>query len=110
MQENLDALLGEEEKGPNKEERVLGAICYAPFGCFAPLMMQKQSEFLSFHTKQGGIIFGVFFILNIIPLPGIFGILFLAYLGLAGFAGWKAFNGEMYSYEFINALIEKFKK
>lgn len=47
----------EKKEGPNKEERVLGAICYAPFGCFAPLLMQKESKFLSFHTKQGGIIF-----------------------------------------------------
>lgn len=65
-------LTTEADQGPNKEERLLGAICYAPFGCFAPLMMQKQSGFLSFHTKQGGLIFGAFFILNIIPLPGVF--------------------------------------
>lgn len=105
-----EIIIDTEENGPSKEERVMGAICYAPFGCFLPLLMQKQSEFLSFHTKQGGIIFGVFFILNIIPLPGIFGLLFLAYLGLAGFAGWKAFNGEMYSYSFIESIFEKFKK
>ena len=100
----------EENEWPNKEDRVLGSLCYAPFGCFAPLIMQKQSNFLSFHTKQGGIIFWVYLILNIIPIPGLFWLLSLAYLGLAGFAGWKAFNGEMYSYEFINALLEKFKK
>ena len=46
-----------EQEGPNKEDRILGALCYAPFGCFAPLMMQKESPFLSFHVKQGGIIF-----------------------------------------------------
>ncbi|MDD2916355.1 MAG: hypothetical protein PHH70_00730 [Candidatus Gracilibacteria bacterium] len=106
----LSESMHEEEQGPNKEERSIGALCYAPFGCFLPLLLQKQSEFLSFHVRQGGILFGVFFVLNIIPLPGIFGILFLVYLGLAGFAGWKAFNGEMYSYEFIDAIIEKFKK
>lgn len=109
MQENID-IPSEEDNGPDKETCVLGAICYAPFGCFAPLMMQKQSEFLSFHTKQGGIIFGVYFILNIIPIPGLFGLLSLAYIGLAGFAGFKAFNGEMYSYGFIDSLLEKFKK
>jgi hypothetical protein len=32
------------------------------------------------------------------------------YIGLAGFAGFKAFNGEMYRYSFIDALFEKFKK
>lgn len=52
-----NTFLYEDEEGPNKEERVLGAICYAPFGFIAPLMMQKQSDFLSLHTKQGGIIF-----------------------------------------------------
>lgn len=45
--------MDKENEGPNKEECVLGAICYAPFGCFAPILMQKQSEFLSFHTKRG---------------------------------------------------------
>ncbi|MDD5198037.1 MAG: hypothetical protein PHN60_04230 [Candidatus Gracilibacteria bacterium] len=100
----------EEHEGPNKEDRILGALCYAPFGCFVPLMLQKESPFLSFHVKQGGIIFGAYFILNIIPIPGLFGLLTLGYIGLAGYAGWKAFNGEMCSYEFIDALFEKFKK
>jgi len=50
-------IIEDDKSGPNKEERLLGALCYAPFGCFAPLMMQKQSEFLSFHVKQGGIVF-----------------------------------------------------
>ncbi|EKD29238.1 MAG: hypothetical protein ACD_78C00467G0005 [uncultured bacterium (gcode 4)] len=99
-----------EQEGPNKEDRILGALCYAPFGCFAPLMMQKESPFLSFHVKQGGIIFWVYFILNIVPIPGFFGLLTLTYIGLAGFAGWKAYDGEMYSYEFIDVLLEKFKK
>lgn len=71
MKENID-IPGNEEEGLSKEERLLGALCYAPFGCFLPILMQKQSEFLSFHTKRGGLIFGVFFILNIIPVAGIF--------------------------------------
>ena len=102
-------LLDMENGGPNKEARLLGALCYAPFGCFLPVLMQKQSEFLAFHTKRGGLIFGIYFILNIIPF-GLFGILSLVYLGLAGFAGWKAYNGEEFSYPFIEALFEKFKK
>ncbi len=106
----LEDIIEDDNKWPSKEDRMLGAVCYAPFGCFAPILMQKQSEFLSFHTKQGGIIFGAFFILNLIPIPYISWLLFLAYLWLASFAGWKAFNGEMYSYGFIDALFEKFKK
>jgi len=71
MPDNLNTPSEEDDK-LGKEEKLLGALCYAPFGCFAPILMQKQSEFLSFHTKRGGTIFGIFFILNIVPLHGIF--------------------------------------
>jgi uncharacterized membrane protein len=109
MQQNGD-FLPEEDAGPNKEERMLGVICYAPFGFMAPIMTQKQSDFLTFHTKQGGVIFGIYFFLVIIPISGLFGILTLAYIGIASFAGWKAYNGEMYTYEFIDKLFQNFKK
>jgi hypothetical protein len=71
MQDNFN-ISPEEKEGPGKEEQVLAALCYAPFGCFAPILMQKQSEFLSFHTKRGGTIFGIYFILNIIPISSLF--------------------------------------
>ena len=70
MQENENIITEEEEDSVlSKEEKVLGAICYAPFGFVAPILMQKQSEFLSFHTKQGAIIFLAYLILTFIPVP-----------------------------------------
>ena len=98
------------EEGPSREECLLGAICYGPFGFVVPIFLQKQSDFLSFHTKQGTIIFLAWLIIDILPVPGLFGIFTLAYIGLAGFAGWKAYNGEKYMYPFIEKLLENFKK
>lgn len=97
------------EWGPSREERVLGAICYGPFGFIVPILLQKQSEFLAFHTRQGGIIFMAWLILNLVP-TGLFGLLTLAYIGLAGFVGWKAYNGEKYVYPFIQTILDQFKK
>lgn len=111
MQENENLIEEEEGEGAlSKEERVLGAICYAPFGFVAPVLMQKQSAFLSFHTKQGAIIFLTYLVLTFIPVPLTWGIFTLIYIILAGFAGWRAFEGEMYTYGFIEAILEKFKK
>lgn len=103
-------ILDEENEWPNKEERVLGALCYAPFGFIIPFLMQKQSEFLTFHMRQGAVIFLVYFIINFIPLPFIFGLTTLIYIGLAIFAGWQAYNGEQYMYGFMEKILEQFKK
>lgn len=103
-------ILDEENEGPNKEERVLGALCYAPFGFIIPFLMQKQSDFLTFHMRQGAVIFLIYFVINFIPLPLIFGLTTLVYLGLAGVAGWRAYNGEQYMYGFMDKIFEQFKK
>ncbi|MCK9272156.1 hypothetical protein M0P65_01285 [Candidatus Gracilibacteria bacterium] len=93
-------------EGPNKEERMLAAICYLPFGFLAPLLMHKESNFLSFHTKQGGIIFGIYLILNILPTFFIWGILTLFYIGIAIIAINKAYNGEMFEFWFIRKILD----
>lgn len=75
-----DDFIYEEDEGPSKEERVLGAICYMPFGFIVPFMMKKESDFIGFHTKRGGIIFGATFFLIIITFLSLIGTLTLAYL------------------------------
>lgn len=65
-------IIYEENEGPSKEDRVLGAICYMPFGFIAPFMMKKKSDFVSFHAKRGGIIFGLYFTLTILSFFWIF--------------------------------------
>jgi len=55
-----EGIIYEEDAGPSKEDRVLGALCYAPLGFLLPFIMKKESAFIAFHTKRGGIIFGLY--------------------------------------------------
>lgn len=75
-----DDFIYEEDEGPSKEERVLGAICYMPFGFMAPFLMKKESDFISFHAKRGGIIFGLAFFLAILTFLSLIGTITLLYL------------------------------
>ena len=91
---------------PNKEERMLASICYLPFWFLAPLLMHKHCEFLSQHTKQGGIIFWIYLVLNILPIPFIWWILTLFYIWIAIFAINKAYNWETFEFWFIKKLLD----
>ena len=97
-----------EEEWPKKEERLLWAISYGPFGFILPLMMDKKTPFVAFHTKQGWIIFWIYFLINLIFRHFFFFWLFtLIYIWLAVYWGMKAYNWEMHEFSFIKKLLEK---
>lgn len=73
-------IIYEEDAGPSKEDRVLAALCYMPFGFMIPFLMKKESPFISFHTKRGGVIFGLYFITLLLSFFWLLGTLTLAYL------------------------------
>ncbi|MDD2487648.1 MAG: hypothetical protein PHS92_04750 [Candidatus Gracilibacteria bacterium] len=105
--QDLDQFEGENE-GPTKEERVLGAISYGPFGFLLPLFMDKKSPFVAFHTKQGGIIFGTYFVSTLIFRFFIFfGVFTMLYIGLAVYGAMKAYNGEMFEFTIIKKIKDK---
>ncbi|MBP8016826.1 hypothetical protein KAZ01_02350 [Candidatus Gracilibacteria bacterium] len=107
----------DQNEGPSKEERVLAAICYIPFGFLLPFIMQKDSHFLSLHIKQGGVLFGIYFVITtfiFMLLPGFIvfrfgGIFFLIYVGFIVFGSMKAYNGESYEFSFVTKIINFLK-
>lgn len=111
MIENVNLPMGEEGNlnGPSREERLIAAICYAPFGFLAPIFLGKSSDFLTPHMRQGAIIFVSWFILNLLPL-GLSGLFFLIYIGLAGYAAKQAYDGLTFTYPFVDAALEQIEK
>lgn len=92
-----------------REDRLIWAVCYAPFGFIAPFITKRSSNFLSIHTKQGAIIF-LTFLLLIILIPSKFGfnwVLFLAYLWVAWYPAYQAFSGHAFQYKFFNKILAK---
>lgn len=73
-------IIYEENAGPSKEDRVLGVLCYMPFGFAIPFLMKKRSDFISFHTKRGGVIFGLYCIAVLLSFFWFLGTLTLIYL------------------------------
>lgn len=67
---NNDLFLDEEDLTgmPSKEDRILAAVCYAHFLFLAPFLLQKDSEFLVFHMKQGCILYILFLLVSIVSL------------------------------------------
>lgn len=93
-----------------KEDRLIWAVCYAPFGFIAPYVMKRNSDFLSLHSKQWAIIF-ITFLLLLIILPFWFkGLIFLTYIGFAAYPAYQAFSWHSFQYKFINKWISKVKK
>lgn len=82
-----------------KEERLLGALAYAPLLFLLPHFLGTKTPFVTFHVKQGMFLNVVFLL-----LPALFfgffiwGILFLVYAGFGVYAGMKAFDGESVEY------------
>ena len=89
-----------------KEERLLGVICYLPFGGIVPHLMKKGgSDFLAFHARQG---FAIFIPVVILIIPGnlfLWFIFFVAYIALAVFLGGKAYAGEAYTFDFAKPYL-----
>ena len=94
-----------------KEQRMLGVICYAPFGFAAPYFMGKsKSCFVEFHTKQGAIIFAPVIVLMVLTSFFYWGIAFLFYLTCAIMFGLKAYEGEMYTFTIMEPLFMDVRK
>lgn len=97
----------EKEVDIKREDRLIWAICYAPFGFIAPFAVKRSSNFLSIHIKQGAIIFLTFLLLIMLLPLWLMGILFLVYLWLAWFPAYKAFWWHAFQYKFLNIIISK---
>ena len=79
----------EEDKRPDKELRVLAAVCYIPLGFILPYFLQKNDEdFVIFHLRQAIAMFVVTLIASF--LLGTF--FWFLYLVLAGITAWKAYE------------------
>jgi hypothetical protein len=65
-----DQIVYEDEfKGPSKEERVLGACCYAPGGFILPYVLEQTAKpFVLFHIKQGFALFALLLLLSLFPI------------------------------------------
>lgn len=104
----------EEEWKPNKEDRVLWAVCYAHFLFLAPFFMQKDTEFLKFHMKQWWVLYVLFLLINLISilfLPfnlsfRLVGIVWLAYTWVWVFVWYKAYLWDKYEIWFLSWLVE----
>jgi len=90
-----------------REDRLIGAICYAPFGFIAPFITKKSSNFLSIHTKQWAIIFFFFLFLMIVLPFWLKWLLFIMYLWFAWYPAYQAFSGHAFQYKFLNKIISK---
>lgn len=47
-------------------ERALGVLSYLAFFFIIPLKVKKESIFLQFHARQGGVLFGLWAVLSLI--------------------------------------------
>lgn len=100
----------DENEWPSKEERILGAVSYLPFWFLLPLFISNgnRSKFVDFHTKQWGIIFWIYFIINLILRIFLFFWIFtLLYFWIAIFWAMKAYNWEIFEFGFVKKLIDK---
>ena len=118
MNEDNNNLFVDEEEltwKPTKEDRVLGAICYAHFLFLVPFLLQKDSEFLKFHMKQWWVLYILFvlvFVISSIFFPfsisfRIFWILTLAYTWLWIYVWYKAYLGQKHEIWFLKEIVAK---
>ncbi len=97
-------------------ENILGAVAYL-LGFITGivlLLVEQKSKFVRFHAMQSTILFGGFFIVNLVLsiLIPILGALVGMLLSLAMFIlwivlMWKAFNGETYKVPYVGEFAEK---
>ena len=81
------------------------------------LLIEKKNSYVRFHAMQSTLLFGAFFLLNIvlgiIPVLGwIIALVISPIIVIAGFVlwvllMWKAYNGEKYKLPFFGDLAEK---
>ncbi len=99
----------------NLDEKTKGALAYLLgflSGIFF-ILTEKKSSFVRFHAWQSTIVFGLFFVADIILgfLP-IFGFFLVNILGLTAFVlwlflMWKAYQGEQYHLPYVGAWADQ---
>lgn len=87
-------------------DRVIGAVCYVPFGFLAPLATDKSSDFLAFHSRQGMVVFFGWCILWAL-LPSLWVLTWLLYIGLIAFMASKTLKGDTYRLPLPDFLVPR---
>ncbi len=73
------------------------------------LLVEKQDKFVRFHASQSTVVFGVLFVLGMVPVVGlVLGVIiapvsFILWLVLM----WKAYQGEMFKLPVVGEWAEK---
>lgn len=100
-------------------EKLMGALAYllGPITGIVLLLIEKKNSFVRFHAMQSTVLFGAFFLFNIvlgiIPVLGwIIALIISPILAIASFIlwlflMWKAYSGEKYKLPFFGDLAEK---
>lgn len=100
------------EETVRAEDKMMGFIAYVPLGFLVPILLEKKSEFVQFHIRQGIILFAVWFLLLFIPVIG--SIATFAYIIVIMVCGAQAYGGEKYEIPVISdvkkALQDMFNK
>lgn len=103
----------------DSDQKLKAAVSYflGPITGILFLLIEKKNEFIRFHAMQSTLVFGGYFILNIvlgiIPVIGlIIAVIISPILGIAAFIlwlflMWKAYNGEKYKLPYIGDVAEK---
>lgn len=105
--------------GVSSDEKMKGALAYllGPITGILLLIVEKKNPYIRFHAMQSTILFGAFFLLNvvfgIVPVIGwIVGLILSPILVLVSFVlwlvlMWKAYSGEKYKLPYVGNLAEK---
>jgi len=95
------------------KHKVMAAIGYVSILCFVPLLGAPKSSYAKFHGKQGLVLFLTAVIIGVIQqiLPGLWGILALANLGLLVLSVMgivKAAEGQLWEMPVLGQFAKKF--
>jgi len=101
------------------DEKLKGALAYflGPVTGILFLLIEKKNTFIRFHAMQSTIVFGGYFLLNIVlgivPVIGwLIALIISPLLGIISVILWiflmyKAYSGEKYKLPYIGNLAEK---
>ena len=103
----------------NTNEKMMGAVAYllGPITGIVLLLTEKKNAYVRFHAMQSTILFGAFFLFNVVLgiiqiLGWIIALIISPLLGIVSFVlwlflMWKAYNGEKYKLPYFGNLAEK---
>ena len=93
------------EDGIRAEDRMMAFAAYVPLGFLIPMILEKKSEFVQFHIRQGVILFTLWIILFMLPIIG--GLATFGYIIAVMYCGAKAYGGEKYELPVVGE-VKKF--